>query len=360
MNSSRAFAVLLAAVPVTLAEPLAPPAARRVEGPAFHPEAGAQLRKTFREVSEWELDSASNRINGEERDSGEVELEASFERELVVLDEYVTSEGGRPTELVRRYESLAIANRVDASEDGREDNASGTLGSELESAAVKFTWDDDGEEYTAEFHGDDADDYDADLLEGLWEDCDLRSLLPAGEVEVGDEWELDAAGLAPVLRPGGDLRFSLDPDDVEGDPEGIILSCFWSAAWAADSVEGSASARYAGAVEEDGRELAEIALEVDLTAGGEPLDTFLRLANEIESGFVEDASEFSMEYAIEGEGRLLWDLEAGRLHSLELEGESTAELLFVLEPDFGGESMTFELEISLVGTTRIEVTSEEL
>ena len=66
-----------------------------------------------------------------------------------------------------------------------------------------------------------------------------------------------------------------------------------------------------------------------------------------------DPAEVSGRFSLEGEGRLLWDLEAGRLHSFELRGETRLDVTQIErwgDPGTGGQRGR-ESRIRMAGTT---------
>ena len=204
---------------------LALPALLALSGPGprvrFAPAEGSSSVKTFEHKAEFSLDSMSVTMNGQEMPSmPEMDMTMTTNQKVVVTDEYVQNRDGAPKKLRRRFDELGndMSMSMKMEMMGQTQNSDNNVKakSELAGKTIVFTWDEEGQEYKKVF--DPAED-DAELLEGLAEDMDLRALLPEGEVEVGEEWDIDVKQLGTVLAPGGNL--ALVPEESGPDPMGM-------------------------------------------------------------------------------------------------------------------------------------------
>jgi len=322
----------------------------------FAPDEGAAVTRTFREVTELDVERGVIDMAGEEEQlPDDFGLAVRTERVVVLSDEYVAVSGGRPTRLKRTFDRIDLALTVEESHSDEDDPQAtdATGASELEDLTAVFTWDDGEGQYGVAFEDDDGDE---DLLAGLEEDADLRGFLPAGEVSEGDEWEVPLEALARVLRPGGDLLIELDLDDVEGEEASVVFCSFWNAAATAEELEGEVDARYAGLVEEDGRELARIELAVKLRATREVLELARGIleAAGVDSEEVGMLDSMEVTYELDGEGVLRWDRDAGRVAALRLEGDVV--LTFAISGEDEGESL--RMELGFAGRTELTLETE--
>lgn len=316
----RSLATVLPLVPCVLLTAVSAPPGDG-ERPAFLPEEGRELQKFFDLVLELEVQDA--RVTFDGRDISPSDLQGGYRvlRRAVVTDRQVAVDDGRVTELERHFDALSGGARYSSEGPPDEDPEEE---SELEDLAVTFFWDEDYEEYYAEFAEEDEGE-DEELLEGLLEDMTLRALLPPPvqeDVEVGDTWEIDPAALVHVLVPGGDLKVG-DEEDTGVEEAGFFFFTtpelplelpLWFAA-----LEGEATAELVQQWDEDGTEVAVIAVEFELEA---ELDADDVLFGQVTAN--PEVGEALLKLTLTGEGELLWDVEAGHLRAFELEAEVEA------------------------------------
>lgn len=307
-------------------------------GLSFHAEEGTRVVRTLDFELEMEMESMSMTVGGNEVPSDHTDGAEMTMREsthLVVIDEYGPLEEGRPATLRRTYEELGGETGSTSSGPGGDAESSSDKSSDLEGATVLFTWDADEEEYSAEFE----EGGDADLLDGLEEDLDLRGFLPAGEVAEGDTWQTDLEPFRRVFEPGGDL--SLVSEDAARAEVDALLT---------ENLEGEVRITYIGTRDEDGVEVAVLQLEIEAeteaqTSAAGPGD-----------GEIEQL--VTMEFELEGE--LTWALEAGHLHAFEVAGDLTAEMTNTSDFNSGDQvlefvqTMSFEGEVSYALSVRAE------
>ena len=211
-----------------------------------------------------------------------------------------------------------------------------------------FTWDDEAEEYTAEFEDEDTD---SDLLDGLREDADFRAFLPDGDET---SWTVSGEALAALLRPAGDLALEFDTPD-EDNTEQVMFTFFLDPYHAAGEIDGEVRCELAG--EDDG--IAEIALELDLDATRDVTDEFVELADDLGAdGSMEGLDAIEVALVASGEGTLSWDLEAGRMAGLTVELDTEITFTAYGEQEFGDQSFEMELTLEMEGSTVISIEVE--
>lgn len=297
------------------------------ETPRVAVEPGTKLTKTFTNELHLELEEVNVTVNGEDQGSPPEVPEVTIDDagEIAFVDEYVSTGGGRATELVRTFETLSDeSSQTGPGPDGEivEDSRSGS--SELEGESVRFTWDGDAEAYDAVFADEDSD-ASTDLLDDLDADGDYRFLLPEEDVEVGDSWELDADAFDRISSPGGDLKILDDEDD--GDTE------------FSDQFEDNLSGEVVVTLEsiEDGIATLTVECEVETTVENDEVPEGAPAGMEV-------LQVFTFTFAAEGE--LIWDMEAGHAVSMELAGD--VELTIGTTQTQGDNEI--EVEQSFAGT----------
>ncbi len=326
---------------------------------AFAPEAGTELSKLYTTELSLQLDDFSLSVGGQEMDAsmmGDMEVNIDYESEYGVLDTYVETSDGRPVKLERMFDSLGgnmsfnVANEMMGNED-----QSMEFESELEGTTVVFSWNGDEENYTKSFK--DEDEGDAELLEGIQEDMDLRMLLPAGEVEEGATWELDLTLLEHVILPGGDL--ALDPGEDVEQPDMSEDMTEMIEGMMGDMLDellgGSASCTYEGTRTEGDITVAVIKLEVEIdgnTSMVEMIRKMISAAQEQEEEMEVDLSVevADLEIGYEGSGTLLWNVANGHLYSFEMSGEMFAAVDVSMGIDMGGQTMNQDISVEFSGS----------
>jgi hypothetical protein len=287
---------------------------------SYHPKEGTALAREVRRSYELKLEEISVEINGQPMEvEGEMEIRDSLH--IVVNDEIVKVGDGRPAKLVRDYETLS--GETTESSDG--EDTTRERSSALEGKKVAFTWGSDEERYEVAFAGGEGD---GSLLEGLQEDMDLRAFLPTGEVGADDSWDVDAAALAVVLRPGGDVKLKV----AEGaDPANEMGAEF------SKNLSGDVTATYRGTREVDGVELAVIAIEakVETHGGGD------------------ESQEAAFTFELEGE--LLWHQGEGHPRSVELRGPMRVTVTQSRSQRQGEHELQIERTMQLAGKASFEL-----
>jgi len=355
------LALLLAPLPLALLAAFGP----RADKLAFAPEAGATLTKTFELESELALESMNLEVDGQQIDpsmmGGDITGSVKITRSLTLLDEYVAIADGRPTKLRRNYEALEGLVSMEGSAGGESGSEQTEMESDLVGATVMWTWNPATSAYDRSFEG--SAKPDAERLENLREDTDLRALLPAGEVEVGASWEVDAKVLGDLLWAGGSVESPSkeaaseegpDLEELFGDvsPEELLAKIF----------AGKVKATYAGSSEVEGRKLGRVTLEAKVESDTDFAELIGRaieaMAAESGEDIQVDMNTAAVAVRYDGEGELLWDLAGGHLHSCDLAGDFVVELTLSVGVDAMGESHSAELGLELSGSASASVTTK--
>lgn len=310
LNSRSLFALVVLA-PLVLAND---PAGDKLE---YSPKAGTTLSKHAVIEGEMELEDMKLEVDGQDMSQmAEVQMAVKSETKLSVTDRYEALADGRPTKLVRTFDEVSSSTHISGNNPMAGPQESDIpMASELEGMTVVFTW--DGDAYDVAFDGDQKGD--ESLLEELEENLDLRGFLPTSEVAEGDTWSIPAEAVKTILAPGGDTK--LRPD-AGGDPMGMDQ---FSQNDMIGDLTGTFEAAYAGTRENDGSRVAVIKLTIDVRSAQDMTERMGEMKEQMKEnmppGLEFDVSSMDMEYALEAEGELLWNLETGLVASLHMSGE---------------------------------------
>ncbi len=263
----------------------------------YSPEEGTVLRRTFEARAELAIASHDLLVDGEvdREDESLPDAGMKFVERIVVRDEIGPVEDGRPTRLERTFEELSQEN---VEHDGDQEVESSHV-SDLEGTTVRFVWDAEEEDYAVEAADD--EEIESALLELLEEDMDLRLILPEGEVEKGDEWEVPVEAYLYWMWPGGHLAFHAEGEEQDATDfyEQVV-----------ENLEGTGRARFLEVRTDDERELAVLRVEFEIT-------TYFEREPQ------EDGPPITQKSVIERqiEGEVLWDLAGGHPVSAELQAD---------------------------------------
>jgi len=272
---------------------------------AYGLESGTTLLRTFVADREDSLESIVFSVDGDEvQEVEEVEDESTSVERVVVRDEIQQTEDGFPTDFRRTFVEL---HQQGTRSSGAEESES-VAGSDFEDVTVRFLWDDEDERYDVELVEED-DGIDAEELARLTPDLDLAGLLPDGEVDEGDSWEIDHAPYLTLMWPGGLVGWYDDKteDEASYDYSETIV----------DNLEGEGEVTFLEVREVDGVRVAVLSVEIRVETGAD-----LELSEEEEEAGVERRADEEREL----EGEVLWDLDHGHLHSARF--EATLEYTF--------------------------------
>ncbi len=299
---------------------------------AFRVESGTTLVRTMTQAFEMELESMTVTMNGEEVPAelvGEFDMSMQREDQYEITDVFEAMDGGRPTRLRRTFDRLGGRETITYKHPDDQQTDESDYESELEGKSVVFSWDEDEERFDVAFV--EGTQGDSTLLEDLEEDMDLRDLLPPGEVEEGESWEVDVKVFDQTMEPGGDLRL----EDTEGEEEEDSEDQF------DENLSGTITATYKGTVEEDGVRLAVIAIEAEV----QTFDDEEGAPEGFEGGL-------HTEFAFDLEGELRWNLAGHHAASYELAGDGKITLAQRMEGEVEDQSFEQAQVIVLAGSVR--------
>lgn len=293
------------------------------ERPRFAVEEKTSLAKVFDGRISLESKSITMKADGKEVESPldgmKVKLDDS--EHVEVQDAYGKLEDGRPARLERSFVKLSGASKQhvelpEGAPGSPPEDQNRERKSELEGKHVVFELADG--EYKLDFAGEKGE---AELLEGLDEDMDLRALLPAKAVDEDQSWEIDAERMYDVLNvPGGEFKLKGEGDRPNARELRRELH---------KNAKGKAKATFKGMREVEGRKLFVIALEGQLETHGTRDDE-------------EHAQSVAFEIEHEFEGELLWDGEQGHFRSCELKSKVSATIKDTRKLEHGGQSHELE------------------
>ena len=326
--------------------------------PAFQPKAGASLTKHVAITSELKLDDMSVEVDGQDRSdqAGQVEVAMKIDMKLGVTDHYESVADGRLVKLKRSYDEISSNTRISGSNPvtGQQEQDV-PLKSELEGSTVVFTWDADDSTYHVAYEGDEGGD--KQLLEHLEEDLDLHGFLPTGEVAPGDSWKIPAEAVKAALAPGGDVK--LRPETA-GDMGGMNQ---FSQNDMIGELEGEFQGTYAGTRKEGETQVAVIKLAIKARSARDMSDRLDEIKEQIKQnlpdGFDVDLTSLDGEYEIDAEGELLWNLETGVVHELQLSGQMRMVIDMAMSMKMGSNTQSMESSQTFAGTQTISLTTAE-
>ena len=291
---------------------------------AFAVPAATTLERALESAFTLDLAQMSLSMDGEEIPPeilGEFDVHIEHTERYTITDVFEAVDGARPTRLLRTFDELGAEERSRTTTEQGEQSDDSEYESALEGQSVLFTWDAEAEAYEVDWAS--GSEGEAELLEPLREDLDLRGFLPAEAVAEGESWDVDVAAFHAVLEPGGDLAL-LDPE-AEAEPDSSEDQAL------RENLTGSVRATFAGVTEEEGRRLARITLAVEAqTFAAQPLGS-----DDLPEGG-EGTSRSDVEFRLQGE--LAWDLAGGHPHALELGGQYEVQSVFELRGEYEGES----------------------
>ncbi|MCB9915165.1 MAG: hypothetical protein H6828_08455 [Planctomycetes bacterium] len=314
---------------------------------AFHVTEGTTLTTSSERVLTLELQEGELTMNFDGQEHGgeapDVELTLVEKEELVFRDEYAKLSEGRAGSITRHFETLATTSQQSLTDPEGEEHEEETPGtSELEGTTVVFTLDEDDGSYGVAY-AEDVEDGDEALLADLDAVADFSWYLPAEAVEVDDTWPIDLDAFRHTGGLSGDLHIVREGD--EEDPDDDFGEQF------DDHLDGELEGRLVEVVEEDGRRIAVIAIQADLTTEIEQTEDL-----EIEDGEGELTRTF--EFSFELTGELRWDVDGGHCAALTLSGDVGMELTEDSEIHGSGHTIEITQKQDFEGTVTYEITVE--
>lgn len=312
-----------------------------VDNLGFHPQSDQEIKKDLRIDLELKTEKVEVTVNGESTPPDEMGFEEEPTKvalRVSATDKYVQAKDGRPTDLLRTFDSLRLSYETgDKKEDAPKFDA-------LEGKTVRFKWNADTEAYEKSLKDGKGDDA---LLEPLSEDMDVRLLLPPKKVAEGDSWDVPGQKLLPLFLPGG-LPGPLGTTDDKEDVQTVLEELRSSFAKLQDDLK--IQCKYRGTKEEGGDKVA--AIEFHFSASGKAdishlIETLLSMEEE---GIHPDA-EANADIELSGDGVLLWDLADGRVHSLTMDAEAGIDLDVKTRFAIEGEDIAMNAKVKLAAKT---------
>jgi hypothetical protein len=261
---------------------------------------------------------------------GEITLDDTTR--IVISDEYKKVGKGKPLVLHRTYEKLSGNSAQSFKSGGEGDEVAKEQASELTGKTVEFAWNEEDEEYELSFVDEEGDE---DLLQHVDEDMDLRAFLPEADAKEGSTWTVHGKAGRILLFPGGDLKLE-DTETEEGEPDQSELDLELI-----ENVETRIDATFKSMREEDGKKLAVIALEGEVTTKG-GMDS-------------EEAGKIDVSVSGRVTGEILWDVTARHVHSANVSVEQSVSYSRSHQFDMGGEMRTLLEKLELSGTSKFEL-----
>ena len=356
MKNTRTLLTTLLAAPALLALTLP------VDEVAFGPEAGTSVTRTYTSNNQFSLDEMEMSMNGQPMPMDiEMNMDMSMDLSIDVTDTYVAVGDGRPDKLQRTYDALGteahFSMEMAMMPDGGQDKDISSS-SELEGKTVLFTWNDEEGDFDVAYHESEGDE---ELLENLKEDMDFRALLPEGDVNAGDTWEIEPKSLISVLFPGGNM--GLVPEEDGGSEEmmpGMDGMGADISEMLGDLLEGEASAEYMGTEDADGTTVAVIHFTISISSSNDMTEIVEDSMSEMPEGGPEISVNYvDVEIEMEGEGTLQWDLAASRAHSYEIQGTMNTLMDMGMGVAMGDKEMEMEQSLEMSGTFASSMKVEE-
>ena len=338
----------------------------RGEEPVFRPETGSTLEKSFETRVQLELDLLELALDGQDLGAMLGNFEFSIETAVgvSVSDQYHGVADGRPSKLTRTFDEIGGDVAVEFSTDFGSESSDIESTSELEGETVVFTWDDERGEYDVAYAQGEGD---AELLEGLDEDMDLRVFLPPGEVSEDATWSVELEDLGRLAIPGGNLALQpedMDQDEVDVDVDAIeeILSQEYDDL--GSLFDGECACKFNGTREVGGERLAEIEVRIEGNASVDFADSLEQIIEALAAELGDEGPDLAIQDAtidlgFEGEGVLSWNLDAGRMSSFYLNGELDLSVELAVSGSAEGQSMSAEVAVDMSGTYSQKVEAAE-
>jgi hypothetical protein len=328
----------------------------------FAPAEGSSATKSFENKMELTLDHMSITMNGQDVPGvPEMDMSLTHTQKIGVTDEFLAMADGRPKKLKRHFDALssdsAMSMKMEMMGQSNSQDQNTESESELDGKTVVFTWDAEAKEFKKAF---DPEEDKPDLLKGLAEDMDMRVLLPEEEVKVGDEWTVDVKTLVHVLAPGGDMSFRpKETDDAGGMGMSMGMGSNMGSMhdYLSDMLEGEAKAKLADVREEEGAKLAVIKLTIKIASQKDMTDVVQEAMKdqELPGGMEIELDHMDIDFKMEGEGELVWNLKTNQMVSFELSGPVHMNMDMAMKITGQGQNMNMEQALEMSGTNTLSV-----
>jgi hypothetical protein len=328
----------------------------------FHPAEGSTVRRTVSVNGDFQLDDFNIVVDGQDMGQmlGGFGMAIEQYTHVVVEDVFHAMGDGRPNRLERTFETIestmgmTMSGPVSQSQDTESS-------SELEGETVLFTWNEDEGDYDVAFDGGEGD---PDLLDDLHEDMDVRALLPDGETAVDESWEVELTDLGGLMQPGGNLHYRPDGANLSEEDMKMFEDMFSDfGADLASELEGSCTCTYKGQREIDGTQVAEIEVEIEIVSTLSLASLAEQIFDKIAEQSGGEMPDISLDTAemnidVEGTGTLLWNVERGLMHSLQISADVIFGIDFAMSLEADGESHMLDASLEVAGTVEHEHEAE--
>jgi hypothetical protein len=312
--------LLLSAGLALAAQPPADPAG--AEGMRFQPADGSVLVKRFNIGHELNLDSVGQVFDGGPFQAERLTSTISTWFTLTAEDRYLELSDGRGRRLRRTYLDLGGGGKLNMRPEGfpQQPEQDAVLVSPLRNRSVDFTWIDAEQDWSRCWS---TEHFDEEWLAGIRGDMDLLALLPPGEVAEGQGWELPIGAVRALLAPGGNHLITPRTPNVFSRTIEVGVGGDFSEILGPDLL-GRLTATFTGVREQDGKRLAVVELSIEgLQSFADRTALYRTAMPEEERREQTRLVTVLLEYRLDARGELLWDLDAGHAHSVELSGEET-------------------------------------
>lgn len=328
--------------------PMALATGARTTALRFAPAEGSSLTKTFESRQALTLDGIT--VTGAGPQSPQMEMTMTLHQKVVVTDTYAKNRKTAPQKLVRSFDELGaeqngtMKQSLMNSSETRDQNMRAK--SVLEGKKVVFDWDPDQGEYKKTF---DPPQEETDVLAKVQEDMDLRQLLPAGEVDEGDEWDLPMNALKGVFAPGGNL--ALVPENTDEQSLSTGLQTANMSEMIGDKLGGRARARLSKIEDVGGVSCARIHLDLDVKSTADMTEAARKdMAGSDEAKDIQ-LDQMKVDFGLVGEGDLLWDIAGGHFRDLDISGQMSIKTEWSMKVEVNGKPVTIEQTMAFSGST---------
>lgn len=272
---------------------------------------------------------------------------------LEIGDEFAKVEGGKATQLVRSFAKISSSGEFTMNNPmmGGEQNNTVSAKSELEGKTVVFDWDEAASDFKKTFRPEGPEEK---LLEGLVEDIDFKAFLPSkAEVAVDDSWSVEVEAMKTVLLPGGNLALKPEKADETGGEMNMFGD---NPADAFGDLEGEVKATYKGSRDVDGTSCGVIALEFKVKSAQDMSDKVAEaMEKQNQQGVEISVDHMDVVLSLEGEGELLWDLQAGHVHSFSMSAKVKNQIDMGMQIGMGEKNMEMERKMDMSGNYELKV-----
>ena len=307
---------------------------------------GTKVEKKVVHEAIFEFVSGVQRRGNEEiQMPDEYAMSLEHVRSMTVVDVYGASADGVPGSLVRtvtEFEDTLTWEIVEESD--RSEKVDVQLESELEDVPV--AWSPEDGTYVASYVEEDNDLRD-ELLDGLTFDLDGFGLLPPAGADLTEGWEVPAGALGELLQFGGSL--SETATEAPSDAGQTVLRGVMLLPLLGD-LEGDATLVLESYDEEKG--LAKITIEVEATSEASAIDLVQSIGKDIGGDRMQQLEDVLLETELDLNGAIQWDVRAGRLAHLEMDGDCRREMTIKALDPGGGPGpviqLAFEAEASWI------------